>query len=268
MSRANSPPPIPAAPTRSVRSRCTCPDARERMTRRHLDQRGAHRRAAAGDRRAAALFPRPRHRRGGVPGGLPARAEELAAQRAAARSDIVADPGRPQRRARRGAPARAAGSAAAGRDDLRPRRRGDAAGRAARRLALPRRRAAPAVHLLPSGAAGDAADRAGAAHRLGADRRADRARVPGRARRRWSSASRAPRRRIARADVPFETPGAVERAERLAAVAAMIYLVFNEGYSAARRFGPRAAVRRGDPPGAPAAAPVPDRAGDHGPRSR
>ena len=39
--------------------------------------------------------------------------------------------------------------------------------------------------------------------------------------------------RIAKADIPFETPGAVERAERLAAVAAMIYLVFNEGYSAA-----------------------------------
>jgi RNA polymerase sigma-70 factor (ECF subfamily) len=39
--------------------------------------------------------------------------------------------------------------------------------------------------------------------------------------------------RIARADVPFETPGAADRAERLAAVAAMIYLVFNEGYSAA-----------------------------------
>jgi RNA polymerase sigma-70 factor, ECF subfamily len=38
--------------------------------------------------------------------------------------------------------------------------------------------------------------------------------------------------RVAGADVPFETPGAVERAERLAAVAAMIYLVFNEGYSA------------------------------------
>jgi RNA polymerase sigma-70 factor (ECF subfamily) len=32
--------------------------------------------------------------------------------------------------------------------------------------------------------------------------------------------------------VPFETPGAVERSERLAAVAAMIYLIFNEGYSA------------------------------------
>ncbi|MEZ5803050.1 MAG: RNA polymerase sigma factor [Rhizobiaceae bacterium] len=38
--------------------------------------------------------------------------------------------------------------------------------------------------------------------------------------------------RIAKANVPFETPGAVERSERLAAVAAMIYLVFNEGYSA------------------------------------
>jgi RNA polymerase sigma-70 factor, ECF subfamily len=38
--------------------------------------------------------------------------------------------------------------------------------------------------------------------------------------------------RIAGADVPFETPGAVERAERLAAVAAMVYLIFNEGYSA------------------------------------
>ncbi len=38
--------------------------------------------------------------------------------------------------------------------------------------------------------------------------------------------------RIAKAEVPFETPGAPERAERLGAVAGMIYLVFNEGYSA------------------------------------
>ncbi|HEX7967820.1 MAG TPA: RNA polymerase sigma factor [Stellaceae bacterium] len=37
--------------------------------------------------------------------------------------------------------------------------------------------------------------------------------------------------RIAQADVPFETPGAPERGERLAVVAAMVYLVFNEGYS-------------------------------------
>jgi RNA polymerase sigma-70 factor (ECF subfamily) len=38
--------------------------------------------------------------------------------------------------------------------------------------------------------------------------------------------------RITKADVPFETPGAPERAARLASVAAMIYLIFNEGYSA------------------------------------
>jgi RNA polymerase sigma-70 factor (ECF subfamily) len=40
------------------------------------------------------------------------------------------------------------------------------------------------------------------------------------------------KRRVAGAKVPFETPGAVERSERVAAVAAMIYLLFNEGYSA------------------------------------
>ena len=38
--------------------------------------------------------------------------------------------------------------------------------------------------------------------------------------------------RIADANIPFEAPPAAERAQRLAAVAAMIYLVFNEGYSA------------------------------------
>jgi RNA polymerase sigma-70 factor (ECF subfamily) len=37
--------------------------------------------------------------------------------------------------------------------------------------------------------------------------------------------------RVADADVPFETPDAVERSQRLASVAAMIYLIFNEGYS-------------------------------------
>jgi RNA polymerase sigma-70 factor (ECF subfamily) len=42
--------------------------------------------------------------------------------------------------------------------------------------------------------------------------------------------------RVGNANVPFETPGAVERAERLGAVAAMIYLIFNEGYTA----GPKA----------------------------
>jgi RNA polymerase sigma-70 factor (ECF subfamily) len=40
------------------------------------------------------------------------------------------------------------------------------------------------------------------------------------------------KRRIAEAQVAFETPGAIERSERLGVVAAMIYLLFNEGYSA------------------------------------
>jgi RNA polymerase sigma-70 factor, ECF subfamily len=40
------------------------------------------------------------------------------------------------------------------------------------------------------------------------------------------------KRIVAEAGVPFETPGAVERGERVATVAAMIYLIFNEGYSA------------------------------------
>jgi RNA polymerase sigma-70 factor (ECF subfamily) len=40
------------------------------------------------------------------------------------------------------------------------------------------------------------------------------------------------KQRVAAADIPYQTPGAVERAERLAAVAAVIYLIFNEGYAA------------------------------------
>jgi RNA polymerase sigma-70 factor (ECF subfamily) len=40
------------------------------------------------------------------------------------------------------------------------------------------------------------------------------------------------KRVVSKADVPFEAPGAPERAERLVTVASMIYLVFNEGYSA------------------------------------
>ncbi len=115
--------------------------------------------------------------------------------------------------------------------------------------------------------AGDAADRAGAAHRLGADRETDRARFPGHAKPRWSSASPAPRPASPRPIVPFETPGAVERSERLASVAAMIYLIFNEGYSASGDTAEirSTLVRGGDPAGAAAAAAVPERAGDHGP---
>jgi RNA polymerase sigma-70 factor (ECF subfamily) len=48
--------------------------------------------------------------------------------------------------------------------------------------------------------------------------------------------------RIADADVPFEAPDAFERAQRLGSVAAMIYLIFNEGYSAGREDPDRAAL--------------------------
>ena len=40
------------------------------------------------------------------------------------------------------------------------------------------------------------------------------------------------KRRIAAAAVPYEAPDAVERSQRLGVVAAMVYLLFNEGYSA------------------------------------
>lgn len=40
------------------------------------------------------------------------------------------------------------------------------------------------------------------------------------------------KRRIAAEEIPFEAPGAPERAQRFAAVAATIYLLFNEGYAA------------------------------------
>ncbi len=42
------------------------------------------------------------------------------------------------------------------------------------------------------------------------------------------------KRTVGKADVPFEPPDAEERARRFATVAAMIYLGFNEGYSAGR----------------------------------
>nr|WP_232215736.1 RNA polymerase sigma factor [Paracoccus sp. J55] len=48
--------------------------------------------------------------------------------------------------------------------------------------------------------------------------------------------------RIARAEIPFDAPGPVERAQRFAAVAAMIYLVFNEGYTDANPASERAAL--------------------------
>ncbi len=50
------------------------------------------------------------------------------------------------------------------------------------------------------------------------------------------------KRSLAAAHVPFETPDVRERAERVSTVAAMIYLLFNEGYSAADDTAPARAA--------------------------
>ena len=72
--------------------------------------------------------------------------------------------------------------------------------------------------------------------------------------------------RVADADVPFETPGAVERTERLASGRRDDLSDLQRGLFGERRHrrDPRAAVRGGDPAGAAVAAAVPERAGDHG----
>src|SRR6266852_9525859 len=72
--------PIPAAPMRFARSACSPPGVRRR-DRHRLDRFRADLGAPPGRWRAAALFPRSRHRGGGVPERLPARAEKLAAKR-------------------------------------------------------------------------------------------------------------------------------------------------------------------------------------------
>lgn len=48
--------------------------------------------------------------------------------------------------------------------------------------------------------------------------------------------------KVAGAGVPFETPSPAERSGRLASVAAMVYLLFNEGYSAADPASDRASL--------------------------
>ena len=140
-------------------------------------------------------------------------------------------------------------------------------GRSARRFALPRRYPAAAVHLLPSGFAGDAADCAGASHRLRPFREADRPRLPGLGT--GDGAAHHPRQgAVAKAGCAVRDAGR-GRARRAARrrVAAMIYLIFNEGYSASGDTAEirKRAMRGGYPAGAAvASAPVPERAGDHG----
>ena len=186
----------------------------------------------AGGRRAAALLPRPRHRRGGLPGGLPARAEELAAERPAARSRRLADLRRAQRRDRRGAAPAQAGAAA--------RRGARSPTSTTPRARSPSGSTTRTTATTSCGCCSSAAiptcrrpSRSRSRCASSPACRSSRSRAPSwSARARWSSASPAPSAASPRPTCRSRRPGAVERAERLAAVAAMIYLLFNEGYSA------------------------------------
>ena len=217
---------------RSGRSACFTPGSVAARDRHRLDRCGADLGASPGGRRAAALFPRPRHRRGGVPGRLPARAEELAAERPAARSRRLADHGRPQRRDRRRAAQHASSSrcpttrrsptSTTPRSALAERLDGSHYRDDILRLLficchpdLPATQQIALALRIVSGLTVKQIARAFLVGEAAMEQRITRAKA-----------------RVADADVPFETPGAVERAERLAAVAAMIYLIFNEGYSA------------------------------------
>ena len=137
--------------------------------------------------------------------------------------------------------------------------------RTARQRALPRRHPAAAVHLLPSRPAGDAADRARAAHRVGSDRQADRARLPGERERHGAAhhARQGAHRRRRRA-VRDAGRGRARRAARRCRGDDLPDLQRGLFGEQRRGRGARAAVRGGDPARPPAAAPVPGRARDHG----
>ena len=200
-------------------------------------------RAAPGGGGVAALFPRSRSGRGSVSGRVPARAEELAAERPAARSRRVADHGRPQRRDRRHPPPRQANRRCRTRikisdlSDVEADRPCSASTRPIIATTccgllficchpdLPATQQVALALRIVSGLTVPQIARAFLVGESAMEQRITRAKA-----------------KVAGAGVPFEAPDAVERAERLASVAAMIYLVFNEGYSAADPASDRASL--------------------------
>ena len=114
----------------------------------------------------------------------------------------------------------------AGRSDRR-RERGDLGRRGHRG-----RSAAPHLHLLPSGAGAGRAGRAHAARSVRAHDRGDRPGVPDAPHRRWPSASCAPRRRSAMRAFRTRCRRRTSCRSGSDSVLRVIYLVFNEGYSA------------------------------------
>src|SRR6266550_2766696 len=89
MSRASSARPIPAARTKFAPWVCSIQGVLRR-DRHRLDRCRPDLGASPGGRRAVALLPQSRHRRGSIPERVLARAEELAAKRPAARLSAVA----------------------------------------------------------------------------------------------------------------------------------------------------------------------------------
>ena len=105
-----------------------------------------------------------------------------------------------------------------------------------------RRRAAADLHLRAPGAVARGPDRVDAARRRRPDHRGDRAGVPGADGDDRGHASPGPRRRSATRACRSRCRTASEYPQRLSAVLSVIYLIYNEGYSAS--FGPALDPRR------------------------
>ena len=198
------------------------------------DRRGLADRVGQAHRRPRADRARRRPRRGARAGRARRRARAVAGVGRPGQPGRLAHGHREASRDRPLAPQQAARAQARG---ARPRARGRAGdGRAgSRRRARRRRRrrpAAPGLHGLPSGALDRGARRAHAAPARRPDDRRDRARVPRPRADRSRSASSAPSGRSPKRRSPSRFRAAPSSRARLSSVLEVIYLIFNEGYSA------------------------------------